>query len=287
MANFYTIRRDRVTSALKSSRHFIEQITHNTPDLIFVLDLEEEEIVFVNKRVEDLFGVNEEVVYKMGPAIFKQFVHPDDLIKRAEHVEKCLQLEDDEILELELRLKLKDGNYNWFRIRDVVFKRNKNGKVIQTIGIGLDIQERKSAEEKALYRQKLMQSVLDISPNGVAILKAVRNGKDEIVDFEYLVANKEAERFHKRNDLVGKKLTEIMPGIQDTPIFQKNKDVVNYDEPYLIHQLWSMDGEVKLFRVSASKMDDGIILTRQEVQDKQITKGNVPFCLDERKMKKT
>ena len=45
-------------------------------------------------------------------------------------------------------MKIADGSWNWFRIRDKIFKRKPDGSVSQIIGIAQDIHQQKTADER-------------------------------------------------------------------------------------------------------------------------------------------
>ena len=128
--------------------NFLQQLADLTPDLLFVIDLDDLEIIYVNNKVEHFLGQDANNLCGQGREIIKKFIHPDDYQKRMENLELCMQFPDNKESEVEVRLKSSDGGWNWFRIKDKVFKRDENGSVTQTIGIAQNIQEQKIADEK-------------------------------------------------------------------------------------------------------------------------------------------
>ena len=136
---------------LRKSQHqqsFLQQLADFTPDLLFVIDLGSRDILYINSRVEQLLGHDADYIYDMGPDIFKVLVHPQDYELRMANLEACRQLPDHGDKMVEVRLKLAAGNWNWFKIKDKIFKRDTDGQVVQTIGIAQNIHEQKIAEKK-------------------------------------------------------------------------------------------------------------------------------------------
>lgn len=136
-------------------RHFIEEIANSTPDIVYVLDLPERRFVFKNKRTEEILGISEPETIEKGHEIFFEIVHREDYVRLMQHF---TQLEADvsgQILELEIRLKVRNGRHHWFRLRDRVFKRKADGTAIRIIGIATDInQQRVWQEQLAGFRER-------------------------------------------------------------------------------------------------------------------------------------
>lgn len=126
----------------------LSKIADLSPNLLFILDLQEPKIIYINKRVHDLLGLKPEFVYEQGPAIFKIIFHPDDYARRQSIMEKERNLEDQEENEVEVRLKTAKSGWQWFRITEKVFKRKDDGTVVHLIGTAQNIHEQKVSEEK-------------------------------------------------------------------------------------------------------------------------------------------
>jgi light-regulated signal transduction histidine kinase (bacteriophytochrome) len=58
--------------------------------------------------------------------------------------------ESDIMLQYECRMKNKDGEWQWFLVREVVFKTDEKGNVLQIVGAALDISRRKEMERTLL-----------------------------------------------------------------------------------------------------------------------------------------
>jgi PAS domain S-box-containing protein len=138
--------RKKAEEELKEEHYFLEQITDNTPHLIYVFDLDEQRFIYVNKRIQELTGIAQDYVYGMGPHLFKMVIHPDDLSNRVDYINSLSMLKPAEIREDEFHMKVGNG-YRWFRSKDRIFK-TESGRVKQIIGLAEDV-----TYEKRLHQQ--------------------------------------------------------------------------------------------------------------------------------------
>ncbi|WP_017732174.1 PAS domain-containing protein [Nafulsella turpanensis] len=148
MASSKQSSKDKPLRQSQYQQSFLQQLADFTPELLFVIDLNSHEILYVNSRVEYLLGHDANYIYDKGSDIFKMLVHPQDYELRMANLEACRQLPDHNEKVVEVRLKLAGRDWNWFRIKDKVFKRDAEGQVVQTIGIAQNIHEQKLAEKK-------------------------------------------------------------------------------------------------------------------------------------------
>ncbi|HYZ84549.1 MAG TPA: PAS domain S-box protein, partial [Bryobacteraceae bacterium] len=97
---------------------------------------------FVNQRWQEFTGLAAEDAWGWK---WEAAVHPDD---RSRFIaEWRAALENGQAMETEARLRWSDGEYHWFLIRDVPL-RDELGNILKWYGTGIDIEDRKRAEEK-------------------------------------------------------------------------------------------------------------------------------------------
>src|SRR5215211_2153307 len=75
-------------------------------------------------------------------------------------------------------------------------------------------------------QNKLFKGILDTMPNGVQVLKALRDKKNEITDFVCVFVNAAAENFAGKK-ITEKKLSSLFNGEGRHPFFEKLVNVVN------------------------------------------------------------
>jgi PAS domain S-box-containing protein len=138
--------RKKAEEELKEEKHFLEQITDQTPHLIYVFDLDEQCFVYVNRRIEELTGITQEYAYGMGPHLFKKILYPQDLHRRASYYSSLATLKAGEVRQQEFRLKVGES-FRWFRSKDRIFKM-EGGRVKQVIGLGEEVTYEKTLQER-------------------------------------------------------------------------------------------------------------------------------------------
>lgn len=144
----------------------MQQVADLIPDLLFVLDLDDREIIYINNRVEQLLGYDALHVYAKGHAVFREALHPDDYERSMAHIEACKSLPENKEIEIEVRLKAADGSWNWYKIRDKAFKRASRGLVSQTICVAQNIQEQVNARETKNANEALLRQAEEVGKFG-------------------------------------------------------------------------------------------------------------------------
>ena len=81
--------------------------------------------------------------------------------------------------------------------------------------------EREAHGHEITGGNNLLQTVINASLTGIAYLKPTRNGAREIIDFECVFANNKGMLNAGCNDMVGKKYSELFPGVTEKEIFRK------------------------------------------------------------------
>lgn len=142
--------------------HFIESITNTTPGVIYVFDLIEKKELYSNNKVTDILGFTPEEMLERGSQIMYDLMHPDDIAMVMGQQEELRSIKDGEISVIEYRTRNKAGEYKWMRNYRSIFKRDKEGKPLQIIGISLDVNDEKrkeiklkTSEEQLLEAQQL------------------------------------------------------------------------------------------------------------------------------------
>ncbi len=141
---------------LRESQHFIERITDSTPDILYVIDLRELRIIYINRAVSEILYYSVEEILNMREQFMELLIHPDDQERVYQSLEFFMEVKGNELKELEYRLKDSYGNWHWIKCRKTVFKRDEKGIPIQLIGLSHDITESKKLEEESI-NFKLMQ----------------------------------------------------------------------------------------------------------------------------------
>lgn len=99
---------------------------------------------------------------------WKDIIHPDDfeyVIRETEKHHKGLT----DYLKVEHRLRCKDGSYKWILNWGKISERDRRGEPLRALGVHIDINERKLAEESLRNNEKKLQSIFKAVPIGFGL----------------------------------------------------------------------------------------------------------------------
>ncbi|RYD57900.1 MAG: PAS domain S-box protein [Sphingobacteriales bacterium] len=155
-ANVYI---DILKEQIQEHTHFIETITNTTPGLNYVYNIAEGKMIYANRNYEDYLGYALADLKTMGPEMFRNLVHPDDLVHSASVFRRFENAGNGQVISWEQRLKNHKDEYKWLRHHASVFKRDASGQAIEIVGIALDIDlEKRTAEELIKSEESLLES---------------------------------------------------------------------------------------------------------------------------------
>lgn len=132
-------------AALEKADRRIEDELRDTIDTIPALvwsTLPDGSLEFLNQRWLEYTGLSLEDGIGRG---WESVVHPDDLAEYIAH--RTASLNSGQPREGEIRVRRADGEYRWWFVRTVPL-RDGLGKIVKWYGTGLDIEDRKRAEEE-------------------------------------------------------------------------------------------------------------------------------------------
>ncbi|HEY9881644.1 MAG TPA: PAS domain S-box protein, partial [Leptolyngbyaceae cyanobacterium] len=140
---------------------FIEQVIDASPQLLYIVDLERFANLYVNRQVETILGYTVAEVQAQGAQFFVTLVHPDDEPIVQAHFHQMLSDSERRVFELEYRARHADGTYRWLQAREMVFKRNSQGRAIQVLGMAVDVSHRKQAEIELRSQEEQLRQIVD------------------------------------------------------------------------------------------------------------------------------
>ena len=158
------IERDRSRSALtlafekvQKSEAQLRQIVDAIPQGIVVLD-PEGTILYANQWILDYTGLSLEEA--MAPNLRTRVFHPEDVARvqdeRRDALSRGLPFENEQ------RAFGKDGKYRWFLIRYNPL-RDEHGSIIRWYAAGMDIEDRKQAEQRVRNENLALREEIDRS----------------------------------------------------------------------------------------------------------------------------
>jgi PAS domain S-box-containing protein len=252
----------RLIQKLHESQHFLEQVTNNSPDIIYVLNLKENRFTYMNSRVNEIMGQENIALDK---------IHPLDHDYRRKHILACAALKKNETLDIDFRMKVKDGSWHWFNVRDIAFKTNGDGMVTHVVGVARDVHEFKIREEKLAEREDLLQRLLSLRSTGIVAYRAVRNKNGDILDYEFVLVSKQFADFHQRHNLVGRWLFEEFPEVK-AAIYDLWKDIIDTGRTVILEQTYPepRTQQTHWFRTKHEKFGDGVLVVWEDITEQKV-----------------
>ncbi len=134
--------------ALVESEHFANKVLAASLNGLYIFDVDEGRIIFINPRYTRLTGYLLEDLQDMTGEKYIDLFHPADTERVLAHIASIKQAPDGTSYEIEYRFKRADGRWMWIHSYESVFLRHKDGRVRQYIGTFIDVTAQKEADAK-------------------------------------------------------------------------------------------------------------------------------------------
>lgn len=84
------------------------------------------------------------------------------------------------------------------------------------------------------FAERSLKRVLDSSPSAIMAFRSIRDANGEVVDFEWLLANRESERVYSRTHepMIGKRLLRELPEMAEDGLYDAFLEVVETGTPF-------------------------------------------------------
>ncbi|PKK34980.1 hypothetical protein BWI96_19310 [Siphonobacter sp. SORGH_AS_0500] len=216
-------------------------------------------------------------------------VHPDDQPYALSQWQEAGR--QKKRVDAEFRLQRPGGGYRWTNVKATPIL-NPDGSIKKWLGINIDIQDKKDAEQALLEAQQyyeiqleaqvyqrtqeleenrqLLRGTLDSTLEMIQVFKAVRNKQGEIIDFVWTLNNHASEKYY--GHVIGKSLLEMNPGVKQMGVFETFKKVcetgvADQSERHYVHEQFN-----GWFYQSTVKLEDGLVTTTTDITKLKQTK---------------
>jgi len=159
-------------TSLRDNNEQLKLILENSPIAIWDWNLETDHW-FATPKYYTMLGYKPDNEYP-DRTIWLNRIHPDDRDMVAKKIKNVLNEETDEY-NYEARMLHADGSYRWQSVVGNVIERNSENKPIRMLGIRIDINERKLAEETIMNSELQLRNFLE-KINLIAVIMD-KNGK--------------------------------------------------------------------------------------------------------------
>lgn len=145
-----------------------------------------------SERWAEIIGYSAAELNPAGIRAWSDHTHPEDLEACDALLERHFRGEADNV-EMECRMKHKDGRWVWVLNHAKVVSWTENGEPLMVSGTHQDISYRKSMEEALRASRELLQAIIDSTPDPISVKNS---------DGRYLMMNRAGREF-LRKDVVG------------------------------------------------------------------------------------
>ena len=187
----------------------LKQLFNLSSDMLCVADINGF-LKKINPAFTKILGYKEEELLSKP---YLDFVHPEDKEKTERVIKEKLEV-GDTVLHFENRFLCKDGTYK-------ILEWTSNPMVSEgvTYAVAREITERKRTEKKLIESEEKFRGLFDNMTVGFAYHKIILNNDGIPVDYEFLDINQMFTELTglSREKTIGKRVTEILPGIENEP----------------------------------------------------------------------
>jgi len=145
----------------QSSESFSEKLNDFFPGLIYVYDLENRKLRYINNRLTDILGFSYDEL-KDSEDVWMNLVFKEDIDLVRKELEKINSIKDDESLAYGCRLNHKAGNWRYFKTFGTVLRRDEVGKPLSALFIANDITDQLKTEEEAKAATELFRETEEL-----------------------------------------------------------------------------------------------------------------------------
>ena len=211
-ANHATIavERTRTEEALRESEERFRGIAERSFDAILTVDLEGR-ITYASPAVERITGYSQS---EMLGASFQKFLPESEIPNGMRILSEAVT--GDVATSVEANILKKDGSVACFEFAGSPIL--KDGKLAGFQGIARDVTERKRMETALKESEERYRMMFRSMGDAVSVYEAVDQGND----FVFRDFNEAAERIEKvkSEDVIGRSVLEVFPGLKDLGLFE-------------------------------------------------------------------
>ncbi len=146
---------------------FIRFATETTQAGFWDVQLKEG-VIFFSKQWFNMLGYDQEGELLKLESI-REFVHPDDLSKVTNRFGENAVTDNLGFSEVEIRLKKADGSWCWILSKEKPVTVDENGEASRIIGLDINIQKLKEAQEEVRQSEMKFRTIFDSAPYAIVI----------------------------------------------------------------------------------------------------------------------
>jgi len=170
-----------------------------------------------------------------------------------------------------------DGALRWVQVNAAPLSDGAEGPPLGAVASFTDVTAEVTATEALRASEERFRTAVETMLDGFMIWRAVRDEGDRIVDFVCEFANAAVVGSgYQPDELVGRRLLEVAPGLGDPELFARCVAVVEAGEPLRTELPWFEGERVEgAFEASVVRMGDGIALSYRDVTERVLAERSL------------
>ncbi|HEX8327938.1 MAG TPA: PAS domain S-box protein [Hymenobacter sp.] len=240
----------------KPASPFEAGLVDKVPLILFSYTLQQRKLLHCNRHCQTVLGYTSQELVDLGPALGLKILHPDSLAQlQAGNVPA--RLRENQSLTWDCRLRHRDGNWRWLRIRMRASSLGPHGQVREITGSAEDVTRHRAAVDELRHQRHLLRQVVDLVPNLIYIydLCDERNTySNPRVEALLGYTCEELRAFPKGSLLphvVPERLRELQAHLAEVALLPDNKSLAT---EFVVHH---RDGSLRWLRASHSPFARG------------------------------
>jgi PAS domain S-box-containing protein len=134
---------------INAQAFFISRVIDASPDAIHIVNIQSGTTVYINRMLlEELGYTPEDIRTRQLEKKIVELYHSDDVEKLSTFRSDIARAGDDEIVEMEARIKSRTGHWQWIKTRAKIFQRDDEGVPLKYIAFAQNITAKKAIDEE-------------------------------------------------------------------------------------------------------------------------------------------
>lgn len=221
--------------------------------------LQDGRVVFANPALAEISGYTVEELLALSPEEVGALVHPEDRERVLQRMRERLAGKEVPPRQ-EFRFLRKDGAVRW--VETLATRVEFRGRPAIQVAY-VDITERKKAEEALRKSEEFYRMLLSSITDGCWVLDR---------DWRYKLVNEAGARLlnMKPEQLLGRKLTELFPGVEKTEFFEAySRSMRERTTEHVVAPFTHPDGRTGFYEVHVYPVPDGILCIGRDVTERK------------------
>ena len=140
---------------LNDAVRFKRQLVQTSPDTIIIINLDNYNVRYINKDMFTRAGMTRKRIQGMSLPDMLAYIHPRDRESIMDFHRKILKSSEEDIFDVEFRVKTKGNDWEWFNARGKIFNLKKDLRVEEYVLLVRNITEQKNIQRALLNAERL------------------------------------------------------------------------------------------------------------------------------------